>query len=205
MSQELTVSETLANRRSTRSFLETPIEEDKLSVIMAAAQWSASATNTQPWRFILVRDKQEQERVSKGLAPGNASWATRAPAFVVVCGRPEDSHYHMKEGKQFYLFELGLAVQSIVLQAHALGLVAHQMGNFTEDTVREAMGIPEDYKVAVVVALGYRGPPELLPTPELREREVAPRVRKDFNEVVLYDNWNSTGAPLRPHVPAESS
>jgi len=201
VSEELTVSETLANRRSTRSFLDAPIEEDKLGLIMAAAQWSASATNSQPWRFILVRDKEEQAGVCKGLSPGNAAWAGRAPAFVVVCGRPEDSHYHMKEGKQFYLFELGLAVQSIVLQAHALGLVAHQMGNFTEDVVRQAMGIPEDYKVAVVIALGYRGPPELLPTDELRQREVAPRARKDFNEVVLYDNWRSSGAPLSPHVP----
>jgi hypothetical protein len=78
------------------------------------------------------------------------------------------------------------------------------MGNFTEDTVREAMGIPEDYRVAVVIALGYRGPPDLLPTPELREREVAPRVRKDFNEVVLYDNWRSTGTPLQPYVPEET-
>lgn len=198
MFEELSVSETLANRRSTRSFLDTPIEEAKLSTIMAAAQWSASATNTQPWRFILVRDPAAKQRVCTGLAPGNAAWAGRAPAFVVVCGRPEDSHYHMKEGKQFYLFELGLAVQSIVLQAHALGLVAHQMGNFTEDIVRDVMGIPDDYKVAVVVALGYRGPPDLLPTPELREREVAPRVRKDFSEVVLYDNWSNTGTPLRP-------
>jgi len=196
VSEELSVSETLANRRSTRSFLETPIEEEKLSLIMAAAHGSASATNTQPWRFILVRDKKEKARVAEGLAPGNAAWSMRAPAYIVVCGRPEDSHYHMKEGKQFYLFELGLAVQSIVLQAHAVGLVAHQMGNFTEDVVREAMGIPEEYKVAVVVALGYRGPPELLPTEELREREVAPRVRKDFNQVVLYDNWSSSGTPL---------
>jgi nitroreductase len=196
--EELTVSETLANRRSTRSFLEDAIEEDKLGLIMSAAQWSASATNTQPWRFILVRDKQEMERVATGLAPGNAAWSLRCPCYVVVCGRPEDSHYHMKEGKQFYLFELGLAVQSIVLQAHALGLVAHQMGNFTEDVVREVLDIPEEYKVAVVVALGYRGPPELLPTQELRDREVATRERKDFSEVVLYDNWNSTGTPL-PH------
>jgi nitroreductase len=205
VSEELTVSETLANRRSTRSFLDTPIEEEKLSTIMAAAQWSASATNTQPWRFILVRDKAEQERVRAGLAPGNAAWSAPVPALVVVCGRPEDSHYHMKEGKQFYLFELGLAVQSIVLQAHALGLVVHQMGNFTEDVVRQAMGIPEDYKVAVVIALGYRGPPELLPTPELRAREVEPRVRKDFNEVVLYDNWSSTGTPLSSPAPGASA
>jgi nitroreductase len=195
--EELTVSETLANRRSTRSFLETPIEEEKLSLIMSAAQWSASATNTQPWRFILVRDGEEMERVATGLAPGNATWSLRCPCYVVVCGRPEDSHYHLKEGKQFYLFELGLAVQSIVLQAHALGLVAHQMGNFTEDVVREVLGIPEEYKVAVVIALGYRGPPDLLPTQELRDREVATRERKDFSEVVLYDNWNSTGTPLR--------
>jgi len=195
--EELTVSETLANRRSTRSFLETPIEEEKLNLIMSAARWSASATNTQPWRFILVRDKQEMERVATGLSPGNAAWSLRCPAYVVVCGRPEDSHYHMKEGKQFYLFELGLAVQSIVLQAHALGLVAHQMGNFTEDVVRDVLGIPQDYKVAVVVALGYRGPSDLLPTQELRDREVATRERKDFSEVVLYDNWSSTGTPLR--------
>jgi nitroreductase len=196
VSEELTVSETLANRRSTRSFLETPIEEEKLRQIMTAAHWSASATNTQPWRFILVRDKAEMERVATGLAPGNAAWSIRCPAYVVVCGRPEDSHYHMKEGKQFYLFELGLAVQSMVLQAHALGLVAHQMGNFTEDVVRDVLGIPEDYKVAVVIALGYRGPPELLPTQELRDREVAVRERKDFSEVVLYDNWKNTGTPL---------
>jgi nitroreductase len=205
VSHELTVSNALANRRSTRSFIETPIEEEKLSMIMAAAQWSASATNSQPWRFILARDEAARQRVGEGLAPGNRSWALRAPALIVACGRPEDSHYHMKEGKQFYLFELGLAVQSMALQAHALGLVAHQMGNFTEDLVRQAMGIPEEYKVAVVIALGYRGPPELLPTPELREREAAPRVRKHFSEVVLYDEWGSSGAPLPPFVPVEST
>ena len=71
-----------------------------------------------------------------------------------------------------------------MLETASLGLAAHQMAGYDEAKARELLGIPEDFHVGSVIALGYQDDPEKLGDATLIEREVAPRTRKTLGEIV---------------------
>jgi nitroreductase len=73
----------------------------------------------------------------------------------------------------------------ITLEARALGLATHQMAGFDEEAARKALGIPEEFAVGSIMALGYQGEPSALPNESLIAREIAPRTRKPLSELVF--------------------
>ncbi len=91
------------------------------------------------------------------------------------------------------LYDVGLAVGSLLVQATALGLFTHQIGGFEREQAREALGIPDGYEPVVVIALGYLGTPDTLPE-DLRERERAPRSRKPLEAFVFTGRWGQPSA-----------
>ncbi len=90
--------------------------------------------------------------------------------------------------------DVGLALENLILQATSFGLFAHQIAGFNADKARELYQIPEDYEPATAVTIGYPGDPQSLPD-GLRERELAPRVRKPLKEFVFSGQWG-TVSPL---------
>ncbi|MDN5943467.1 MAG: nitroreductase family protein, partial [Nitrospira sp.] len=92
--------------------------------------------------------------------------------------------------------DTGLAAENLVLQATALGLVAHQMAGFRIDQARTDCQIPHDYEPVAMIAIGYPGDPALL-SDRLRAREIQPRVRKPVNEFVYSTTWEQP-LPLLP-------
>ena len=86
------------------------------------------------------------------------------------------------------LYDLGQAVAHIGLQATAEGIAVHQMVGFDADKATEVAGIPAEYRCLTAFALGYPGDPAALPD-ALREREIAPRVRKPIAEFVFGGSW----------------
>lgn len=172
-------------RQSARALDPRPIERDKLRKILEAARWAPSYGNTQPWRFIVVEDAAALNGIRAALTGGNV-WAKAAPALVVASAKPEDAR--IVDGKTYYLFDLGMAIENLLLQAADLGLVAHPMGGWDEQQVKRAVGIPEDVRVVVVVALGYPGRLEDLDE-ATREKELRPRTRKERHEIVFADHW----------------
>lgn len=175
----------LAARRSLRAYAERPVEPEKLRLVLEAGRWAPSFGNRQPWRFIAVTDRAALERLHRALTPGNA-WARRAPAVIVVAARPDDAM--QVDGKPYYLFDCGLAVQSMLLQAVALGLLAHPIGGWHEAGVKEALAIPEDVRVVVLVVLGYQGSPDVLDE-EARRKDERPPVRRPLEETAYADVW----------------
>lgn len=172
-------------RQSARALDPRPIERDKLGMILEAARWAPSYGNTQPWRFVVVEGAAALADVRAALTEGNV-WAKRAPVLVVASAKPEDAK--IVDGKTYYLFDLGLTIENLLLQAVELGLVAHPMGGWNEQQIKRALGIPDDVRVVVVVALGYPGRVEDLDEPT-REKEQRPRTRKARHEVVFADRW----------------
>ena len=114
----------------------------------------------------------------------NQQWAGRAAALIVNVAETLDA-----EGAplRWAEYDLGQAVATYSLQARAEGLYAHQMGGFDGEAIRAAFGLKEGQVVVSVTALGALGDPEQLPDP-LREREVAPRSRKDLDELILLND-----------------
>ncbi len=85
-------------------------------------------------------------------------------------------------------YDAGAAAMSLVLQAHALGLYAHQMGGFDPAAFREAFSVPDDVEMIAMIALGHPGDVNALDD-VLRERELAPRARLPLAEIAFDGAW----------------
>jgi nitroreductase len=80
-----------------------------------------------------------------------------------------------------HTFDAGAAFENLALQGAAMGLVVHGMAGFDRDKARASLGIPDDYDVEAMVAVGHPGDPADLPEP-LRQRE-EPSDRKPITEI----------------------
>lgn len=86
-------------------------------------------------------------------------------------------------GRDYFMLGCGLQLENLILQAVHRGLFAHPMAGFREDMVKEALGIPEDYRVPVLVAIGYPDQEEVLEE----------KGRKPLGEIAFYGQW---GIPI---------
>jgi nitroreductase len=185
------IAEFIVHRWSPRAFVDRPIEPAALASIFEAARWAASSYNEQPWRFIYAAkpDLAEFERLLGCLASTNQMWARNAGVLIFPVARLTFSSGSLAgQPNRHALHDVGLATANLIYQAMALGLFAHPMAGFSPEKLRELCAIPEGYEPVTAVAVGYPGDPESLPT-ALKEREVAPRVRRPLDEVVLGSRW----------------
>ena len=163
-----------------------PIEAEKINTILEAGQLAASARNNQPWRFIVVQDKQLVEQVTAAFSESNQV-ILDAPVILIVCARPMDDI--IRDGKEYFLFDVGLAVGNMLLAATDLGLITHPMTAFNEAQVKQVLHIPDDVRTVVATPLAY--PLEDSYAEATRERLLT-RTRKALSELVHYNIWNET-------------
>ena len=167
-----------------------PVPHDALVSVLEAARWTASSNNVQPWRFIVATsaDKDAHAKALAGFNERNQRWAKNAPVLMIALYRKVNDQ-GAPNGAAAY--DLGASVAQAVLQATALGLVVHQAGGIEKDKIRAAYNIPEDTEVAVAFGLGYQAAEAILPD-DLKEREVAPRARKDLSEIVFSGSYGTS-------------
>ena len=181
----------LRRRWSPRAFSSRPVEPDTLRSLLEAARWAPSSYNEQPWSFIVAtkEDEAEYARLLSCLVEGNIQWAQHAPVLMVSVAK---LHFDENgERNRHALHDVGQAVANLIVQATALGLVVHQMAGIFPEKVRALYGVPEQYEPVAGIALGYPGDPQSL-TEGLRQRELAPRVRKPLTEFVFSGRWGKT-------------
>jgi nitroreductase len=177
-------------RWSPRSFSNREVSRADLEKAFEAARWAASSSNEQPWRFLVgTRNSPTYNKIFSTLVSFNQTWAGAAP--VLILGLAGARSAHSGQPNSYALYDLGAAASYLTLQAAALGLVTHQMAGFDHEAARQAFGIPEDYALGSVIALGYQGEPAALVNEQLLARELAPRERKPLKDFVL----TSWGAP----------
>ena len=175
----------IKNRRSTRVFLNQPIEPEAIYSLFEATRWAPSSTNEQPWLYIYAtRDQAELwALLFECLNEGNKLWAKDAPLLILSLARKNFSRYPGANAHAMY--DLGGANSFLSLQAVEMGLQVRQMAGFDLKKTIERLRIPETtYEVGVFMAVGYPGNPETLPE-KLKARELAPRERFLQGEFVM--------------------
>jgi nitroreductase len=182
----------LARRWSPRAFSSRPVDSETLLRLFEAARWAPSSGNMQPWSFFVAMkdDPVEHERLASALVPGNA-WARQAPVLalsVAIVDRGGKANRHAWH-------DVGLAAENLVIQAVSVGLCVHMMAGFSPDKAREVLAIPDGNDPVAMMAIGYAGDPESLPD-DLRQRELAPRQRKQIGEFLFTGGWGQS-APLK--------
>ena len=187
------IHDLLRLRWSPRAFDDRPIELEKLRSLFEAARWAPSSNNGQPWRFIVANKDFETEwnRLLACLVEGNRKWAYRAPVLILSVASLNFEDDAKPNRHAFH--DTGLAVENLVLQATALGLVAHQMAGFDVEKARADLKIPSGHEPVAMIAVGYPGDLASL-SDRLREREQQPRSRQPISEWTFSGQW---GTPLR--------
>ncbi len=181
------IHDLMRRRWSPRAFSAEPVPKEALRSILEAARWAPSASNRQPWHFIVAEkaDKAGFERMLSCLDPGNQAWCKDVPVLMLNIART------VVEGgrSNAYAFhDCGQAAALLTVQAATLGLYAHQMAGIEADRIRELYAVPADYQPATAIALGYVGKPEML-NDKLKAREVAPRERRPQAEFVFQGSF----------------
>ena len=173
----------LAERWSPRAYDPTAvIDEATLTTVLEAARWAPSASNNQPARFIVARRGSVSfATIHDALMGFNRTWADAASVLIVSVAQLliDDTREN-----PWARYDLGQAVAHLTIQAQHEGLHTHQMGGFDGAAIATAFDLNDDQAVVTVTALGVIGKAADL-TPELREREIAPRTRKPLAELLL--------------------
>ena len=175
-------------RWSPRAYAQKEVSPALLHKLFEAARWAPSSSNEQPWRYIVgARGSSTYDKIFPTLVDGNKKWVQNVPVLVLATTH---SRFTKSGGEnRFAMHDLGAASTSLALQAHALGLVAHQMGGFDQEAARKAFDVPADYAIGSVIAIGYQGEAASLADERAISQETSPRTRKPLNEMV-YSAWD---------------
>jgi nitroreductase len=174
-------TDVVTSRKSVRDYQAKAVEEEKLTKILEAARWAPSWGNKQSCRYIVVRDKKTIE----DLASMFMGWIKQAPVIVAACANPKDSG--SRNGMEYYLVDVGISMQQLVLAAADVGLGTCWIGGFDEAKIKKALQIPENIKVVALTPLGY--PAEASMRSRLVRSSVSADKRKPLEELVHQEKW----------------
>jgi nitroreductase len=145
----MNVLEILKSRRSIRKYKSKPVEDEKIMRCLEAAQWAPSASNKQPWEFLIVKDEKMRKKFAE-IHP-YAKFVAESPVVFVPLTNPNiHSKYHMSD--------TGLTILHFMIQAHAEGLGtcwAGVIGTSFEPKLKKLLNIPQHLNIMALVALGY--------------------------------------------------
>ncbi len=151
-------------RRSVRRYTGEPIDEAMVRDLLEAAMAGPSAMATDPWAFVVVRERETRNRLADALPHGQM--LRTAPLAIIVCGDRSRAH----RGEESYMIQdCAAAVENLLLAATALGLGACWIGTHPNADRMEALaallGLPKNVQAFATVAVGH---PAEFPPPRTR-------------------------------------
>jgi nitroreductase len=176
----------IQNRRSVRKFDPKPVEREKILTCIEAARLAPSAENVQPWRFLVIDDPEVKSAFGETAFSGiyrHTRWALNAPVIVVLLARPDllaNRIGRFIQKMPFYLLDLGISGEHLVLQAQEMGLGTCWIGWFDIRKTRQFFKLPKSIKVCQLMALGY---------PE-KGWKAKSHNRKPLNDLVRFNRWD---------------
>ncbi|UCE11471.1 MAG: nitroreductase family protein [Candidatus Thorarchaeota archaeon] len=181
-----TILREIEERRSGRAYdPDKPVSDEMINSILEAGRRAPSCGNAQAWNFIVIRDPAVREKANEGMSRGNY-WAARAPVMIIVAARPDGGCPAHK--LPYFMMDVGLAVENMLLQGVHLGLIAHPTAGWREEVLGEVIGLPEEYRIAAVVFFGFEGDASHLSEKHLAQEQIR-SPRRPFEEVVHWDRW----------------
>jgi nitroreductase len=185
---EYSINPLILSRWSPRSMTGEELGDDDIMSLFEAARWAPSSFNNQPWRFIYAkRNTEHWDRLFNLLVDVNKTWAKNAALLAVVISR-KNFEFNEKPART-HQFDTGSAWENLALEASSRGIVAHGMQGFDYEKAKTELGIPADFEVMAMIAIGKRGSKENLPT-ELQDKE-KPNDRKALKDIIMEGTYRS--------------
>jgi nitroreductase len=145
-------SKVIEARRSIRKYKKEMPSDDLIKQCIEAACYAPSAQNSQPWKFVIVKDREKILALSK--TQPYSAFLVNAPVVIVALAEEEKSPRHWVE-------DLSCAIMLLMLKAAELGLgtcwnaVYSPESQKREEYVRNLLGIPKKYRVLANIGLGF--------------------------------------------------
>ena len=173
-------------RQSDRKYTSKPVSREIIDKCIDAARLAPSASNSQPWTFVVVDDVDLKNKVAKntiGILRSFNKFVPQAPVIIaIVLEKPKlltELGGRVKK-KEFPLIDIGIAAEHICLQAAEEGVGSCMLGWFDEVAVKALLNIPENKSISLLITLGY--------TPDdYKHRQ---KIRKEMSKVVKYNSYN---------------
>ena len=178
------IQEAIKSRRSIRRYKTTPVDDKTLELVLEAARWAPSWANTQCCKLIVVRDAKTKSELASTMPESNPAFnAVREAPIVIVAGAELGKAGYLKgeqttdKGESWYMFDVALVMQNLVLSAHSLGLGTVYIGNFDANKVARILEVPPGFCVVTMTPLGYP------------DQQPGPKSRKELSEIVSYEKY----------------
>lgn len=168
------VIDAIQNRRAVRKFSDQPVPDDVIHAILGAGRRSQSSKNTQPWRFLVVRDHAMLETLSK---LGDFAWHIAGANFAVILVGNAESNWNS--------FDLGQAAAQMQLAAHELGVGSCIAAIYQPEEAKQVLGIPQDRSVFCAISFGY---------PSENHKPLRMGGRRPLDDIVFWERWDSDAA-----------
>jgi nitroreductase len=153
--------EFVKTRRSVRTYTDQEVSAETLNAVFEAVRWSPSWSNTQCWEIVVIRDPETRQKLQATIAPKNPATKaiTAAPVLIALCGKLNRSGFYKdtvttKFG-DWFMYDLGIATQTLCLAAHAAGLGTVVVGLFDHDRAGGIIKVPEGVELVALIPMGY--------------------------------------------------
>jgi len=169
----------VVSKREVREYADRPVPDDVLTKILQAGRAAGSSKNTQPWRFIVLREAARR-RTLAGFMRGRRNLEGCAVAIAIVLLNDQ------------LRFDAGRVAQSMMVAAWALGVGScpNSIHPDHHDEGRALLGVPEDASIASVITLGYPAPGQPRPRAKADPDKVLARVnRLPLEDLVGYERF----------------
>lgn len=183
--EKMTFNELILSRQSVRRYAAAPVEPEKIKQCLEAARLAPSASNSQPWKFILVDQEPLRTEVSKATFSDIQlinKYTMQAPLMVVIVMERAKLITRLAmliKKKEWPLIDIGITAEHFCLQAAELGLGTCMIGWFDEDRIKKALQIPTDNSIGLLISVGY-------PVDGYTQRT---KIRKPMDEMVSYNMY----------------
>jgi nitroreductase len=181
----MTFNELITKRQSVRKYTHQAVEKEKLMQCLEAMRLAPSASNAQPWSFVVLDEKEIREKVAKetvGPLGSFNKFVADAPVILVMVlekqGVLTEMGGRLKQ-KDYPLIDIGIAAEHFCLQATELGLGTCMLGWFNEQKIKEMLQIPSQKSIGLIITLGYAPEGYLL----------RKKIRKTQNEIVRFNRY----------------
>jgi nitroreductase len=165
----------ITSRRATKEYDSKPVSDTDVGRILEAARRAPSSSNNQRWDFVVIRDREQLERISK-VWRGAGHIAGAAVAIGLVA--PFDDDLRLTASINY---DLGQAAMSMMIAAADLGIGSRTASVSEYDLAAEILGLPEDRRLTWLLGLGYPADRPLKP--------IKNPLRKPLEEIVHFDRW----------------
>ena len=177
--------ELVKTRQSVRKYNpDKTVEKEKIEKILEAARLAPSASNSQPWTFIVVDQPELKNKVAQATFSKTVSFNKFTLDAPVILDIVSEKLYLMAhrgnflKNQQYNLIDIGIAAENLCLQATELGLGTCIMGWFQEKKIKTLLNVPPTKRINLVISLGYP-----------IDDNIRDKIRKPMHEFVKYNSY----------------